>query len=677
MNKFYLGFFLLLYTLSVSYANNDSLSVIFRKAKNTQDIDALNRGLLAVLDSRYMPTDLPSLPTTYLLYAERSLQLSEELSYSQGELEALYAIGLYHWHSGLNYQGGLNQKPLSYFERTVAISKNLNNSIFEVKANRCIGKIYHEVGDMQLAMGTLTEAYTLSTKSEKKEGRYNLAIDIGNIYFDSGEPLKALKSFLEALVLAKEANNQHRIAYSMNNVAKAYDKLARKTKAIEQLQEGIEIAENNKDLFCLALLYNTYGSVSNNLNQPEKAIEYYDKALKIVEKIDVKQLRANILQNIAKFYVQNKKYADALEYYLKSVNILESSAPQIYLLDTYQALYEIYNYNKDYQKALTYYKLYTTLKEKFVQEQLDAETGKTDTKEFEQEIEQLTQERENLKQALKNQSLLTYTATGIIAFLFIGLVVLAITFKKRQGQIETLAKQKEELQQVNDLKDKLFSVISQDLRSPLHSLQSVVALLDAEVLNPQEIKLIGEKLGEDLGTTLGLLDNLLYWARSQMQGIRKEIEPINIHDIIDENINLLSGSANKKGVVLHNNVAQTLTKPQADANMISLVIRNLLSNAIKFTPKGGSVNFSAKKTGTWVEVYVTDSGVGMNATAQQRIFNTQAVMNNSFSAMEAGGGIGLGLLLCKEFIEENGGKIWVTSQEGKGTTFGFSLKING
>jgi two-component system, sensor histidine kinase and response regulator len=107
--------------------------------------------------------------------------------------------------------------------------------------------------------------------------------------------------------------------------------------------------------------------------------------------------------------------------------------------------------------------------------------------------------------------------------------------------------------------------------------------------------------------------------------------------------------------------------------MVNLVVRNLLTNAIKFSPKGGTVSMSAKNNGNMVEVHITDAGVGISEEDQQKIFNPSIVLSDTGTAMEKGAG--LGLLLCKEFIEENEGQIWVKSEEGKGSTFSFSLKI--
>ena len=671
MRKFCIFIFLLSYTMSLAYANNDSLQVIFQNAKNIEDIDALNRGLLAILENRYLPTDLQDLPAEYAQYAQKALELSENLKYKTGELNALFALGLYHWSKGLNYQTSVDQKCLDYFEKATAIAKSIGNREIDAKANRSIGKIYVELGELQIGLKILLETYQASKDSTG--GKFYLTTDVGNIYFDSGEYLKSLQKFLEALVLARNENNQHKVAYALNNVARVFDKLARRSKAVTNLEEGIAIADKNKDLFCLAVLYNTHGGISLRLDEIEKASAYYEKAAEISKRINNKRLLADILQNLAKLSNKKKDYKKALDFYLQALTFYEKSAPRVHLIEMYADLSDIYTRNKDHQKALSYFKLHTEIKEQYFSDRSQTALLTAEAEINEKKIEVLEKANKLFDSELNTQKLQKNIFFSLVIILLIGLTLIVINFRQKQKINKELQNQKEELKQANILKDRMFAVISQDLRSPLNSLRNVVTLLNSDSLNTEEIKLISEKLNEDLGATLGLLDNLLYWARSQMQGIRREPKQINIAQILNDNIALLSGNANKKSLILQNTVSQTFSKAYADPNMISLVVRNLLTNAIKFSPKGSTITMSAKLNADMIEVNVTDAGIGISYENQQKIFNPNMVLSNTGTAMEKGSG--LGLLLCKEFVEENEGKIWVRSAEGMGSTFGFSLKI--
>lgn len=669
MRKFYLGFVLSFFVVSLAYGNNDSLKTIAQNAKTIKDVDAINRIILNTLESRYLPTDIEGITPDYVNYLEKSLQLAKNLKHKKGEVEALFGLGLYHWHLGLNYQTSIDQKSLDYFERASATAKSISYAIIDAKANRSIGKIYVELGELQIGLRNLLEAYD---NTKFKEGRFYLITDIGNIYFDSGEYLKSLQKFLEALLIARNESDNHKIAYGLNNVARAFDRLARRSKAISNLDEGISIADKNKDAFCLALLYSTYGGLSFRLDETEKAINYYQQALQISEQLNNPLLIANISEGFAQLYGRKKEYSKSLEFYEKSLQILEKSAPKIRLIDTYADLSEIYNAIKDYQKSLKYYKLYTELKERYLSEQSQRAVANVEEENNAGRIEILQKANKLVEAELQTQRLIKNISLGAVAVAIVGLIFLFYNYNQKRKANKELSKQKEELKQANVVKDRMFAVVSQDLRNPLNSLRNVVTLLNSETLNTQEIKLISEKLNQDLGDTLGLLDNLLYWARSQMQGIKREPTQISLYQLANDNITLLSGSASKKGVTFHNMVSQNF-KAHADLNMVSLVIRNLLTNAVKFSPKGGNINISTRTNGDMVEFSIADAGLGMSYDQQQKVFNPNAVLGQAGTAMERGAG--LGLLLCKEFIEENNGKIWVKSEEGKGSVFTFSLRL--
>jgi signal transduction histidine kinase len=167
------------------------------------------------------------------------------------------------------------------------------------------------------------------------------------------------------------------------------------------------------------------------------------------------------------------------------------------------------------------------------------------------------------------------------------------------------------------------------------------------------------------------LDNLLYWAQSQLNGLQTKNEEIKVRAIIDEKIKLFNDAAGRKGISIVNDVSEDLAV-FADKNHLSLIIRNLLANAIKFNPRGGSIWIQEKISDDKVEISVTDSGVGIKSNDLKKLFNAQTHFSSVGTEQEKG--VGIGLLLTKEFIEKSGGSIWVTSELGKGSTFTFTTK---
>ena len=237
------------------------------------------------------------------------------------------------------------------------------------------------------------------------------------------------------------------------------------------------------------------------------------------------------------------------------------------------------------------------------------------------------------------------------------------------AKTEAIEKQTEELRQLNTIKDKLFSIISHDLKSPLNSLIAILKLLHAGSLKPEELTQLTAKLESEVQSLSVLLTNLFSWAKTQMKGIVPKPVRIDLQEVANENIKLIESDARKKGIVIQNEINGV--SAYADIEMIRLVFRNLISNALKFTGEQGSIVINAKKNGKFVQVCVKDNGVGLSKEDAEKLFSEEEHYTMLGTSKEAG--TGLGLLLCKEFVDKNGGRIWVESEKNKGSEFLFEL----
>ncbi len=240
-----------------------------------------------------------------------------------------------------------------------------------------------------------------------------------------------------------------------------------------------------------------------------------------------------------------------------------------------------------------------------------------------------------------------------------------------KGQNESIQKQKEELKQLNAIKDKLFSVISHDLRGPLFSIDQILNLISTGNMTHEELKFLSKDLHNQVKPLLRLLDNLLHWAKAQMQGINVQPSIIDVDAIIEENFRLFGAEAKKKNITLENDI-NIRKKAFADPDMVNFVIRNLVANAIKFTPEGGKININAQANGEFLEVCVADTGRGIAPEKISGVFDIKNQHNMIGDSKEVG--TGLGLILSRDFVEQNGGRIWVESEPGKGSQFKFELK---
>lgn len=242
----------------------------------------------------------------------------------------------------------------------------------------------------------------------------------------------------------------------------------------------------------------------------------------------------------------------------------------------------------------------------------------------------------------------------------------------REKVQESLLSYSKMLEDANKSKDKFFSIIAHDLRSPFSSILGYSGLLkeDYDILTDEERKDMIENIFNSGKSAFSLLENLLIWAKSQTHGIEFNPENIDLSVAVIDVINLLKQQADAKYIKLISEI-KFGTLVLADTNMLKTILRNLISNGIKFTDEKGKILISAKTGNKIVEVSIKDNGIGMSEDLKNKIFNVGSSVTKTGTAGEKG--TGLGLLLCKEFIDRHNCIISVESEVGKGTTFKFTL----
>ncbi len=233
----------------------------------------------------------------------------------------------------------------------------------------------------------------------------------------------------------------------------------------------------------------------------------------------------------------------------------------------------------------------------------------------------------------------------------------------------TLEEQKTKLTELDALKNRLFSIISHDLKTPIYSLRNLFRNVEKYDISGDEIKILVPDIINDLNYTTSLMENLLLWAKSQMQGNIINPQLLDIAVMVNEVQQVLRLQAESKQVYVKSKIDSSIYI-FADKDMINLVLRNILSNAIKFTPNNGEINVGASVKNDMVEMYVQDSGMGISDENIKKLFSNNYFTTNG-TANESG--TGLGLMLCKEFLHKNGGEIMVKSEVGKGSCFSFTI----
>ena len=240
------------------------------------------------------------------------------------------------------------------------------------------------------------------------------------------------------------------------------------------------------------------------------------------------------------------------------------------------------------------------------------------------------------------------------------------SYEEITAQKSRLVEQKKELEELNRVKDKLFSILSHDLRSPIGALKSTLGLLNDDIIKPEDFKRIAVKLEHDVDNTFTLLEELLEWSYAQIKGVEPKKAILDLEELISEKIELFKDKMESKNITF-SLLSDDEINVFADKNQLGVVVSNLLSNAVKFTPKGGQISIASKELADNIEVKIKDSGIGIPPENIKNLFDTRSDLRRKGTAGEQS--TGLGLKLCKDMIEKNNGTISVESEEGKGSVF--------
>ncbi|MBA4056016.1 MAG: hypothetical protein C0490_14975 [Marivirga sp.] len=394
---------------------------------------------------------------------------------------------------------------------------------------------------------------------------------------------------------------------------------------------------------------------------------------------------AESFNNIGALYYYQKNYQRAIANLQLGLDAGQDSQYHHQIGRSYEYLSECYEAMGDFKKALEYNDLFLAINDFIINEKSEQQLLETQDRYMigkrEAQIEKLETDRVLREEEISKQKIIKNFLFVVVALcLFIvGLVIYFLLKQKRSNKKLEIANalvnaQNLELQDLNATKDKFFSIISHDLKGPLNSLTSFSSLLinHTDSLSKEEIKMFALDFDKSLKNLFSLLENLLEWSRSQTGNIEFTPESFDLSLLLEENKDLLKAQAENKRITLgYENGSHQMVN--AHKNSVNTVVRNLISNAIKFTPQEGMITLELTKMGTDVVVSVTDTGVGMPPEVMHKLFRIDSKHSTKGTANEKG--TGLGLILCKEFVEKNGGRIWVKSKEGQGSAFYFSLPL--
>jgi signal transduction histidine kinase len=590
-------------------------------------------------------------------------------------------------------------------QEALKIAESINNKNLQSTALNYMGLIYRNLGKYDRSIDLYDQALKIANESKDSSQIAYSYNNIGGIYRLEGNNKIALQYIFKALGIFERRGDKQGISYCTVNIGVMYSRQNDYSKALEYLNYTLKIREEIKDKPGKALALNLIAEVRADMGKPDDALKYYFEVEKQYREIDDKRGLAATWGGIGNIYLTKKEYQKALYYQTRSLEISEkikytegqvgsyndlgkiyyhlgqpARAEEIYKkaikmasglkeiysqLKCYRSIAEFYELKKDKENALLYYKKYYTLR--------DSATRKENVEMiYQYEANQMILKNENEKNLLQkeneSQKKQSLYLLGIIALV---IILSAILFRDAHA-VKILNKK---LKELNSIKDRFFRIIAHDLKNPFTSILGFSEILVEnyhELNNEERLELIKE-IRSVFKKNYQLLENLLSWAGSQSENFASNPESFKLKNIPDEIESIFLIGIKNKELNYINSIDESVSV-YADQNMVKTVLRNLVSNAIKFSHTGGQIKVSAGKKEGWVTVEVEDDGVGIGDEIKNDLFKLDKITTQVGTKGEKG--TGLGLILCLEFVEKNGGKIWVDSEEGKGSRFYFTLPEN-
>ena len=703
---------------SLVYAR-EALELAIRLNNKNGIANALNR----IGNAEYLNSNYQEALAHYNKSLEKRLEIDDHIGIL-GSYNNLYLL-----HDLL----GNKDLAADYIKKALELSIKIGDKSEIANYSNIQGNIKSELHDFDNAIINFERALEIHTVITDIEGIAGTFNNMGRMYQRMSLYDKAQECFYEALPRYRETGNINGIASVKNNIGITHKQMNNLDIALDYYNRSLKIyKEQSVTRRAIASVLNNIGIVWYEKENYETALDYYSQALESYESFNDIQGIATASHNTGIIHTRMGNYQGAMESYMKSVNINKTVGDNYSLANNYNNLGELHLLKKDFEIALDYLEkgleMAVSMNAKdlisenhLFQSDIYKETGQYDKallsyRNFDayrdsiftedtgnkiaelqvrqkrasqvSELELLQKDSDIHKLQLERQRTFVIYL-GIIAlitvlFVFIILVMyryrinLNLSLQEKNQQLENahseLILSEKNLQELNNAKDKFFSIIAHDLKNPFNALLGFSETLKQNYkdLSREQIKTYIDIINKSATKLYQLLENLLEWSKSQTGNINYIPEKFKVKEMTDCEIYNLTPNAERKNITIQSDISPNVTA-YADKNIISTVFRNLLNNAVKFTYNDGIIIISAKEKKKHIEISVSDNGIGISKIEKKKLFNLDYNITTAGTNDEKG--TGLGLLLCKEFVEKSGGSIWVNSKPGKGSTFTFTIPV--
>lgn len=608
--------------------------------------------------------------------ADSLLQLSKQaIAYSMtseyvyGETMGLLNLGTYYSDKGDTKNGIIN------FKKALELAKSIAHASLIVETQNQLAGEYAYKGDYANALNGYLEALELATASENQRMVSILNENIATLYISQKDYDQALDYYKKVKRADELIGDEILIAQTSSNIASLYADMGKLDYAMFNANSSITVFEKHHLMDWIAYAYEVKGKIYLREKKYEWALFWYKQSEMIHHKIVDHRGEIDLLHGMAEAHLGLKRDSTSQRYAQKAFQLAESISSTEGKQKSANTLYKISKQRKNHEDALAYHEIYQGLSDTLalIENQQSLTLLKTNLQHDKQKRVLIL---ENEKQLAKQRSYVNAAVAILLLFVIVTFLVKRNEKvqkrlnEKLKAQTEGLVEQEKELKEINETKDKLFSIVAHDLRGPIGAFQGLLKLFNQGEIGQEEFMDFIPKLGNDIDHISFTLNNLLSWGQNQMNGLVTKPEIISLDNLVKDNINLLAESATKKSIKLSSNLSRN-TLAWSDGNQIDIVIRNLISNAIKFTPTNGMITITSREESNHWEISVRDTGIGIEKEVLDNLFCDKN--NHSTYGTDNEKGTGLGLTLCKEMVEKNKGTIWVESIVNRGTTFYFTV----
>ena len=649
-------------------ASVDSLKILILKKSNTDKLQ-----LYSIISKEYIGLS----PDSVIKYATKGIEFGEKISNNKFLPDFFQMIGYANYYKR-NYNLAIN-----YFNKALTIYESRKNKDKIANLNAYLGIIYQDTYNYDKSLQYFYKSIKIYKSLNDSANISGICNNIGLLFFRVNKYEKALYYFNTSLETALKKNLHKSAAFTYNNLSLIYKKMNQFQKALFYLTKSEVILIKLKDISSLITTYENIGETFLKLKRYKDAELYFLKSLKLSIRLNIPISQASIYFNIARINLEKKNYQQAKDFLLLSLNLLNKNKDWGLEKNVCNLFSDYYKKINDYENALIYYKKYKQLNDSIFNkesiENIEKLKIQFETGEIETENELLRQNNiiQDITIKKQNYTRNIYIISILIILVFIFLIIYRFKKKKKatillQEKNNFIIYQREKLEEVNITKDKFLSIIAHDLKNPFFDFKQYADFLKNTELNDIQSK---NEIISDLKTisenTGILLENLLNWAETQRKAIYINKTELNLKDFILESIRPYFISANKKNIKIEIDINQHI-RIYADKYTLSTVLGNLFYNAVKFTHKNGAINIYVEISDTKSTIYIKDNGIGISPENLENLFKLNINKSDTGTSNEKGNG--LGLIICKEFIEKNGGKIVAESELNKGSIF--KIEIN-